>query len=175
MQVVFQDPYSSLNPRLRAGEIVREPLDRMRLFEKKERIERAEALFDQVGLRREQMSLFPHQFSGGQRQRIGVARALASEPDLIVLDEPVSALDVAIQAQLLNLFRRLRDKHSLTYVFISHDLGVVHYLCDTIAVMYLGVIMETACRTEFFRLPQHPYQTPLLWLILLWNLSHTLL
>ena len=154
MQIVFQDPYSSLNPRLRAGEIVREPLDRMRIFDKKERGERVEALFDQVGLRREQMSLFPHQFSGGQRQRIGVARALASEPDLLFLDEPVSALDVAIQAQLLNLFRQLKDRLSLTYVFISHDLRVVHYLCDYIAVMYLGIIMETAPRPSLFRFPQ---------------------
>lgn len=162
MQVVFQDPYSSLNPRLRAGEIVREPLDRMRIFDKKERSERVKVLFDQVGLRREQMSLFPHQFSGGQRQRIGVARALASEPDLLVLDEPVSALDVAIQAQLLNLFRRLKDKLSLTYIFISHDLGVVQYLCDHIAVMYLGIIMETAPRASLFRSPQHPYTQALL-------------
>jgi peptide/nickel transport system ATP-binding protein len=162
MQIVFQDPYSSLNPRLRAGEIVREPLDRMRIFDKKERVERVEALFDQVGLRREQMSLFPHQFSGGQRQRIGVARALASEPSLLFLDEPVSALDVAIQAQLLNLFRRLKDRLSLTYVFISHDLGVIQYLCDTIAVMYLGVIMETAPRAALFRFPQHPYTQALL-------------
>jgi peptide/nickel transport system ATP-binding protein len=162
MQVVFQDPYSSLNPRLRAGEIVREPLDRMNVLEKKDRHERAEALFDQVGLRRDQMSLFPHQFSGGQRQRIGVARALASQPDLLVLDEPVSALDVAIQAQLLNLFRDLKDKFALTYLFISHDLGVVHHMCDRIAVMYLGVIVETASRRSLFREPMNPYTRALL-------------
>jgi peptide/nickel transport system ATP-binding protein len=162
MQVVFQDPYSSLNPRLRAGEIVREPLERMHIFDKHERNGRAEALFDQVGLRREQMSLFPHQFSGGQRQRIGVARALASKPDLLVLDEPVSALDVAIQAQLLNLFRELKEQLSLTYVFISHDLGVIQYLCDHITVMYLGVVMESASRASLFRSPQNPYTQALL-------------
>ena len=162
MQIVFQDPYSSLNPRLRAGVVVREPLDRMDILEKKERKARAEELFDQVGLRRDQMNLFPHQFSGGQRQRIGVARALASKPDLMVLDEPVSALDVAIQAQLLNLFQKLKQELSLTYLFISHDLGVVYYMCDHIAVMYLGVVLETAPRNALFKNPMNPYTQALL-------------
>lgn len=162
MQVVFQDPYSSLNPRLRAGEIVREPLERMDIFDKKDRVERVKALFSQVGLRSEQMLLFPHQFSGGQRQRIGVARALASEPDLLVLDEPVSALDVAIQAQLLNLFKRLKERLDLTYIFISHDLGVVQFLCEHVFVMYLGTVMESAPRANIFQSPQNPYTQALL-------------
>jgi peptide/nickel transport system ATP-binding protein len=157
MQVIFQDPYSSLNPRLRAGEIVREPMDLMAVGDPSQRSEKVGELFGKVGLRPEQRVLFPHQFSGGQRQRIGVARALASQPDLIVCDEPVSALDVAIQAQILNLLRNLQKDFNLTYLFISHDLGVIQYMCDEIAVMYLGQIVEQADRISLFRQPLHPY------------------
>ena len=162
MQMIFQDPYSSLNPRVRAGAIVREPLDLMHIGVPAEREERVVELFRLVGLRPEQRALFPHQFSGGQRQRIGVARALATRPELIVCDEPVSALDVAIQAQILNLLRRLQAEFGLTYVFISHDLGVVQYMCDEIAVMYLGRIVERTGRGRLFRTPLHPYTWALL-------------
>ncbi len=162
VQIIFQDPYSSLNPRLRAGSIVREPMDLMDVGESADREERVDELFKSVGLRPEQRVLFPHQFSGGQRQRIGVARALASQPDLIVCDEPVSALDVAIQAQILNLLRNLQRDLNLTYLFISHDLGVVQYMCDKIAVMYLGKIVEQADRISLFKHPLHPYTWALL-------------
>jgi peptide/nickel transport system ATP-binding protein len=162
LQIIFQDPYSSLDPRRRAGDIVREPLDRMGLGTRKEREERVKELLRRVGLRPEQARLFPHQFSGGQRQRIGIARALSSHPKLIVCDEPVSALDVAIQAQTLNLLNKLQNEFGLTYLFISHDLGVVHYMCDEIAVMYLGRIVEEADRNSLFSQPQHPYTRALL-------------
>jgi oligopeptide/dipeptide ABC transporter ATP-binding protein len=162
MQIIFQDPYSSLNPRVRAGAIVREPMDLMDVGEKSERKDRVAELFRQVGLRPEQQALFPHQFSGGQRQRIGVARALASQPDLVVCDEPVSALDVAIQAQIINLLRKLQDELGLTYLFISHDLGVVQYICDDIAVMYLGKVVEQGDRISLFKEPLHPYTWALL-------------
>ena len=162
LQIIFQDPFSSLNPRKRAGEIVREPLDLMRIGENKTRAERVNELFTQVGLRPEQQALFPHQFSGGQRQRLGFARALSTTPGLIVCDEPVSALDVAIQAQILNLMSRLQSELGLTYLFISHDLGVVQHLCDEIAVMYLGQIVEQADRISLFGMPQHPYTQALL-------------
>lgn len=161
-QIVFQDPYSSLNPRKRAGEIVREPLDLMQLGTSAERDAKVADLFEKVGLRPEQRALFPHQFSGGQRQRLGLARALSTEPDLIVCDEPVSALDVAIQAQILNLMARLQRDLGLTYLFISHDLGVVQHICDDIAVMYLGQIVEQADRVTLFKNPQHPYTKALL-------------
>ena len=157
MQIIFQDPYASLNPRIRAGRIVHEPLDLMRIGDPAEHDERVAELFRSVGLRPEHRFLFPHQFSGGQRQRIGIARALASWPDLIVCDEPVSALDVAIQAQILNLLRRLQGEFGLTYLFISHDMGVIQHMCDHVAVMYLGMIVEQAERGEFFRNPLHPY------------------
>lgn len=162
LQIIFQDPYSSLNPRMRAGQIVREPMDLMDVGDAASRDARVGDLFRRVGLRPEQQALFPHQFSGGQRQRIGVARALASQPDLIVCDEPVSALDVAIQAQILNLLRELQQDFGLTYLFISHDLGVVQYVCDEIAVMYLGQIVEQADRLSLFTRPLHPYTWALL-------------
>lgn len=161
-QIVFQDPYSSLDPRKRAGEIVSEPLELMGIGTRAERDVKVAELFEQVGLRPEQRALFPHQFSGGQRQRLGLARALSTEPDLIVCDEPVSALDVAIQAQILNLMARLQRDLGLTYLFISHDLGVVQHICDEIAVMYLGQIVEQADRVTLFTNPQHPYTKALL-------------
>ncbi len=163
LQIIFQDPYSSLNPRERVGAIVREPLDLMMSdISKPDRGKRVRELFGLVGLRPDQMALFPHQFSGGQRQRISIARALATNPRLIVCDEPVSALDVAIQAQILNLLRRLQDDHGISYLFISHDLGVVQFICDDIAVMYLGQIVEFASRPALFSRPRHPYTAALL-------------
>jgi len=162
MQFIFQDPYSSLNPRLRASKIVRETLDRLEIGSVSSRDERVKELFDQVGLRREQLQLFPHQFSGGQRQRIGIARAIASNPALVICDEPVSALDVGVQAQILNLLRRLQEQLGLTYLFISHDLGVVQHMCDEIAVMYMGKIVEQADRESLFNDPRHPYTRALL-------------
>lgn len=161
-QIIFQDPYSSLNPRTRAGDIVKEPLDLMEVGDPESRRQRVGDLFAQVGLRPEQQNLFPHQFSGGQRQRIGVARALSTQPELVVCDEPVSALDVAIQAQILNLLQRLQGEMGLTYLFISHDLGVVQYICDEIAVMYLGLIVEQTDRVSLFKRPLHPYTWALL-------------
>ena len=161
-QMIFQDPYSSLNPRERAGNIVKEPLNLMKIGTQAERDDRVAELFTQVGLRPEQQSLFPHQFSGGQRQRLGFARALSTTPSLIVCDEPVSALDVAIQAQILNLMSDLQQKLGLTYLFISHDLGVVQHVCDDIAVMYLGQIVEQADRVSLFSTPRHPYTQALL-------------
>jgi len=162
IQVVFQDPYASLNPRERVGAIVRRPLDLMKVGTPAEREARVDELFATVGLRPDQKALFPHQFSGGQRQRIGIARALATHPKLIVCDEPVSALDVAIQAQILNLLARLKAEMGLSYLFISHDLAVVQHLCDRIAVMYLGQIVETGSRREIFTSPLHPYTMALI-------------
>ena len=162
MQIIFQDPYSALNPRQTAGEIVIDPLLVHGIGTNKERRQRAEDLFSMVGLRKNQLSLYPHQFSGGQRQRICIARALALNPKFIVCDEPVSALDVAIQAQVLNLLCKLQDELSLTYLFISHDLAVVQHMCDEIAVMYLGVIVEKANRKSLFDNPRHPYTRALL-------------
>jgi peptide/nickel transport system ATP-binding protein len=156
-QMVFQDPYASLNPRKRAGDTVREALMLMQAGPPSGFDDRVAQLFAQTGLRPEQQMLFPHQFSGGQRQRIVLARALAANPDLVVCDEPVSALDVAIQAQILNLMQRLQQDLGLTYLFISHDLGVIRHMCDEVAVMYLGVVVEQAPRQSLFARPLHPY------------------
>lgn len=162
LQFIFQDPYSSLNPRLRAEKIVREPLDSMDTVPPKDRQAIVDELFKAVGLHPEQQRLFPHQFSGGQRQRIGIARALATQPELVICDEAVSALDVAVQAQILNLLKSLQAEYNLTYLFISHDLGVVQHMCDTIAVMYMGRIVEYADRLSLFNSPLHPYTVALL-------------
>ncbi len=162
MQFIFQDPYSSLNPRVRAEKIVREPLDNLDAVPESERQAIVDKLFEAVGLHPEQQRLFPHQFSGGQRQRIGIARALATQPDLIICDEPVSALDVAVQAQILNLLRKLQADFGLTFLFISHDLGVVQHMCDSIAVMYMGKVVEYADRLSLFNNPLHPYTVALL-------------
>lgn len=162
VQLIFQDPYASLNPRLRAEAVVREPLLSLGDLNPTEQQAKIDALFESVGLRPEQQRLFPHQFSGGQRQRIGIARALATQPELIICDEPVSALDVAVQAQILNLLRKLQSEFELTYLFISHDLGVVQHMCDSVAVMYMGKIVEQADRLSLFNNPQHPYTKALL-------------
>ncbi len=162
MQIIFQDPFSSLNPRMRAGAIVGEVLEVHGLTRGHETKARVAELFQQVGLRPAQMANFPHQFSGGQRQRICIARALALNPKLIVCDEPVSALDVSIQAQVINLLEDLREKFGLTYLFIAHDLSVVRHLCQRVAVMYLGRIVELADSDTLFDNPRHPYTKALL-------------
>ena len=162
MQIIFQDPFSSLNPRKTVGQIVGEPLLIHGLGNRREREARVLELLETVGLRREQMRRYPHQFSGGQRQRIGVARALALQPKLIVCDEAVSALDVSIQAQVINLLEDLQERFGLTYLFISHDLGVVEHVSDRVAVMYLGQIVELAASETLYRRPLHPYTQALL-------------
>ncbi|MFN8201045.1 MAG: dipeptide ABC transporter ATP-binding protein [Solirubrobacteraceae bacterium] len=163
LQIIFQDPYSSLNPRKTVGSIIADPLViHGMLSGKDERKRRVQELMDLVGLNPEHYNRYPHEFSGGQRQRIGVARALALEPKLIVADEPVSALDVSIQAQILNLLRRLQSELGLTIVFIAHDLSVVRHMCDRVAVMYLGQVVELADSDTLYQHPRHPYTGALL-------------
>jgi peptide/nickel transport system ATP-binding protein len=162
MQIIFQDPVSSLNPRLKVGDIIAEGLVAHGIGTKTERRDRVAALLEEVGLRADHMTRFAHEFSGGQRQRIGIARALALEPEFIVADESVSALDVSIQAQVLNLLLELRAKRNLTMLFIAHDLSVVEYLCDQIVVMYLGKVVEIGPARPVYTAPSHPYTKALL-------------
>ena len=162
MQIVFQDPYSSLNPRMRARAIVEEPLVIHRLGAKTARRERVAELFDLVGLDTAHLERYPHEFSGGQRQRIGLARALALNPSFLVLDEPVSALDVSVQAQVVNLLMDLQQRLKLTYLFIAHDLRLVEHICSRVAVMYRGRIVEMGPTAALFAAPQHPYTRALL-------------
>jgi oligopeptide/dipeptide ABC transporter ATP-binding protein len=162
LQIVFQDPYASLNPRLTAGRIVAEPLENFEAMSASEREARVAGIFERVGLRPETMRRYPFEFSGGQRQRLGLARALALNPALIVADEPVSALDVSVQAQVLNLMMDLQSDLSLAYLFISHDLGIVEYVGHRVGVMYLGRIVEIASKEQLFATPRHPYTRALL-------------
>jgi oligopeptide transport system ATP-binding protein len=162
LQMVFQDPYASLNPRMTIGNIIAEPLEVHGIGNGKERKARVQELLQLVGLSHYFVNRYPHEFSGGQRQRIGVARALALQPDFIVLDEPISALDVSIQAQVVNLLEKLQEEFGLTYLFIAHDLSMVRHISDRTAVMYLGKIVELASRDEFYGNPLHPYSVALL-------------
>lgn len=161
-QVVFQDPFSSLDPRMTIGDTVQQPLDVHNVGTEDERRERVRDLLERVGLSADQLDRYPHEFSGGQRQRIGIARALALEPEFLVLDEPTSALDVSVQAQVLNLLNDLQDEFDLTYLLISHDLSVIRHVCDRVAVMYLGEIVEIGPAKDIFESPKHPYTQALL-------------
>ncbi|WP_079910498.1 ABC transporter ATP-binding protein [Paenibacillus sp. 32352] len=162
MQMVFQDPYASLNPRMTVGNIIAEGVDIHGLYSGAKRKERVFELLDAVGLNSEHASRFPHEFSGGQRQRIGIARALAIEPQFIIADEPISALDVSVQAQVVNLFKKLQKEHGLTYLFIAHDLAMVKHISDRIGVMYLGKLVEVTTSDELYAKPLHPYTESLL-------------
>lgn len=162
MQMIFQDPYASLDPRMTVGQIIEQPFVIHNLLGPKEREVRVKQLLELVGLKASHVNRYPHEFSGGQRQRISIARAIALEPKLIICDEPVSALDVSIQAQILNLLKDLQERLNLTYIFISHDLSVIEHVCDRIAVMYLGRIVELTTREELYKNPQHPYTQALL-------------
>ena len=162
VQIVFQNPYGSLNPRQKIGSILEEPLLVNTKIPKAERMERARAMMKSVGLRPEHYDRYPHMFSGGQRQRIAIARALMLDPEILVLDEPVSALDISIQAQVLNILADVQEKHNLAYLFISHDLSVVKHIADEVMVMYLGRVVEQGTRDSIFKNPQHPYTKALL-------------
>jgi len=162
MQIIFQDPFASLNPRMRIREIITEPLVIHGLAKKRELEERGAALLAKVGLSADALRRYPHEFSGGQRQRVGIARALASSPSFIVADEPVSALDVSVQAQIINLLEDLRDEMKISFLFIAHDLNIVRHFSDRVVVMYLGKIMEIAPAEEIYRNPSHPYSEALL-------------
>jgi len=162
MQMIFQDPMVSLDPRMSVRELIQEPLDIHNLGTKAERTKAVEEISEKVGIAKSALEKFPHEFSGGQRQRISIARAVINKPDLIIADEPVSALDVSIQAQILNLLKELRREMNLSFIFISHDLSVVNYFCDEVAVMYLGNIVEYAPTSELFTSPMHPYTQALI-------------
>lgn len=162
MQMIFQDPYASLNPRMTVGSIISAPLDVHQMVNRKEKQERVQELLQMVGLNSEFVNRYPHEFSGGQRQRIGIARALAVNPDLVVCDEPISSLDVSIQAQVVNLLEQLQDQLGLTYLFIAHDLSMVRHISDRMAVMYLGKLVEVADRDEIYLRPVHPYTQALI-------------
>jgi peptide/nickel transport system ATP-binding protein/oligopeptide transport system ATP-binding protein len=162
MSIIYQDPFGSLDPRMNIGGIISEPMEVHNLYSKSEREDKVTEIMEKVGLTPEQINRYPHEFSGGQRQRIGIARALAVDPDFIVADEPVSALDVSIQAQILNLMQDLQKEFGFTYLFITHDLSVIKHICDRIAVMYVGKIVEMAEKSQLFNNPLHPYTEALL-------------
>ena len=162
MMIIYQDPFGSLDPRMTIGSTITEPMEVHNLFSKKEREEKVVEIMKKVGLLPDQINRYPHEFSGGQRQRIGIARALATNPEFIVADEPVSALDVSIQAQIINLLKDLQEEFGLTMLFVAHDLSVVKHISDRVAVMYLGKIVETSSKKELFNNPMHPYTQALL-------------